>query len=145
MKKTYIPAFIALLIIAIGCDTIKNLPTNTSGGLFSLNGNWQLTTTNDNNTLSGSIVTVFPGVADGTVKSLSNNSLCFRERDVLWKGISNTASGSFSMNNLVNACNNQTVYKTAVITVLTTDEIRVTSQNSQGNELIQTWKRLSGK
>jgi hypothetical protein len=49
------------------------------------------------------------------------------------------------MNNLVNACNNQTVYKTAVITVLTTDEIRVTSQNSQGKELIQTWKRLSGK
>ncbi len=142
MKRTYL---IALLFTAIGCDTIKNLPTNTSGGLFSLNGNWQLSATSDNNSLMGSIVTVFPGIVDGTVKSLSNNSVCLRERDILWKGVKSTASGSFSMSNLVDACNNQTVYKAASITVLTSDEIRITGQNVQGKELIQTWKRIAGK
>ena len=143
--RTNFLALVTLILFFVGCDELKKLPTNTSGGIFSLNGSWQLASTNDNNSLSGSVVTVFPGIADGSVKSLSNNNLCLRQNDILWKGVKSTGSGAFSLNNLVDACNNQTLYKTATITVLTNEEIRITGQNSQGKELIQTWKRISSK
>ena len=143
--KRIIFTLISAALFFVGCDELKKLPTNTSGGIFSLNGSWQLASTNDNNSLSGSVVTVFPGIADGSVKSLSNNNLCLRQNDILWKGVKSTGSGAFSLNNLVDACNNQTLYKTATITVLTNEEIRIAGQNSQGKELIQTWKRISSK
>lgn len=143
--KTIVPALIIIILFFVGCDELKKLPTNTSGGIFSLNGSWQLTGTNDNNTLAGSVVTVFPGIADGSVKSLNNNNLCLRQNDILWKGVKSTGSGVFSLSNLVDACNNQTIYKAATMTVLTNEEIRITGQNSQGKELIQNWKRLATK
>ena len=143
--KTIFLSLITVLFLFIGCDELKKLPTNTSGGIFSLNGSWQLTSTNDNNSLSGSVVTVFPGIADGSVKSLSNNNLCLRQNDILWKGVKSTGSGAFSFTNLVDACNSQVVYKAATITVLTNDEIRITGQNNQGKELIQSWKRIAAK
>jgi hypothetical protein len=90
-------------------------------------------------------VNVFPGIADGSVKSLSNNNLCLRQNDILWKGVKSTGSGAFSFTNLVDACNSQAVYKAATITVLTNDEIRITGQNNQGKELIQSWKRIAAK
>ena len=43
----------AAVTLFSACDTIKNLPTNTSGGLFSLNGNWKLASTTDNNAQVG--------------------------------------------------------------------------------------------
>ena len=143
--KAILLAITCLILVFVGCDELKKLPTNTSGGIFSLNGNWQLANTNDNNSLSGSVVTVFPGIADASLKSLNNNNLCLRQNDVLWKGVKNTGSGSFSLNNLGNACNGQTIYRAATITVLSNDEIRLNGQTSDGKELVQTWKRVVSK
>jgi hypothetical protein len=134
---------LAIVTIFAQCDTLKGLPTNTSGGLFSLNGNWQLTSSGDNRALEGTVVTVVPGIADATVKSISNNTYCIRERDVLWKGIKSLQGGTFSTDNLVNACRDSVLYKPATITVLTSDEIRLTGHTATSTELIQTWKRVS--
>lgn len=144
MKRSLLALGLAIVTIFTQCDTIKNLPTNTSGGLFSLNGNWQLVSTNDNRALEGSVITVVPGFADASVKTISNNTYCVRERDVLWKGIKSLQGGTFSTDNLVNACQGSALYKPATITVLTTDEIRLTGHTAASTELIQTWKRVSG-
>lgn len=144
MKRSLLALGLAIVTIFTQCDTIKNLPTNTSGGLFSLNGNWQLTTTNDNRALEGTVITVVPGFSDASVKTISNNTYCVRERDVLWKGIKSLQGGTFSTEALVNACQGSTLYKPATITVLTNDEIRLTGHTAASTELIQTWKRVSG-
>lgn len=144
MKRSLLALGLAIVTIFTQCDTIKNLPTNTSGGLFSLNGNWQLTTTNDNRALEGTVITIVPGFADASVKTISNNTYCVRERDVLWKGIKSLQGGTFSTEALVNACQGSPLYKPATITVLTNDEIRLTGHTTASTELIQTWKRVSG-
>lgn len=144
MKRSLLALGLAIVTIFTQCDTIKNLPTNTSGGLFSLNGNWQLTSSSDNRALEGTVITVVPGFSDASVKTISNNTYCVRERDVLWKGIKSLQGGTFSTESLVNACQGSTLYKPATITVLTTDEIRLTGHTAASTELIQTWKRVAG-
>lgn len=133
---------IAIVTIFTQCDTLKNLPTNTSGGLFTLNGSWQLATSNDNRAMEGTVVSVVPGVADATVRTLANNTYCARERDVLWRNLKNMQGGSFNLDNLVFACTGNPVYQQAILTVLTNDEIRITGRTNTGSELIQTWKRI---
>ncbi len=141
--KRYILFFsIAIVTIFTQCDTLKNLPTNTSGGVFSLNGSWQLATSNDNRAMEGTIVSVVPGVADATVRTLANNTYCARDRDVLWRNLKNLQGGSFSLDNLVSACTGNPVYQQGTLTVLTNDEIRITSRTNSGAELIQTWRRV---
>jgi hypothetical protein len=141
--KRYILFFsIAIVTIFTQCDTLKNLPTNTSGGVFSLNGSWQLATSNDNRAMEGTIVSVVPGVADATVRTLANNIYCARDRDVLWRNLKNLQGGSFSLDNLVSACTGNPVYQQGTLTVLTNDEIRITSRTNSGAELIQTWRRV---
>ena len=141
--KRYILFFsIAIVTIFTQCDTLKNLPTNTSGGVFSLNGSWQLATSNDNRAMEGTIVSVVPGVADATVRTLANNTYCVRERDVLWRNLKNLQGGSFSLDNLVSACTGNPIYEQATLTVLTNDEIKITSRTNTGIELVQTWRRV---
>ena len=141
--KRYILFFsIAMVTIFTQCDTLKNLPTNTSGGVFSLNGSWQLATSNDNRAMEGTIVSVVPGVADATVRTLANNTYCVRERDVLWRNLKNLQGGSFSLDNLVSACTGNPIYEQATLTVLTNDEIKITSRTNTGIELMQTWRRV---
>jgi hypothetical protein len=125
------------------CNTIKSIPTNTSGGLFSLNGNWQLITSSENRAMEGTIVTVVPGVNSATVRTLSNNTYCVRERDVLWRSITSLEGGAFTIDNLVNACEGNAIYRPATITVLTNDEVRVTGSNTYSAELVQTWRRVA--
>lgn len=144
MRRSLWALGLAIVTIFTQCDTIKNLPTNTSGGLFSLNGNWQLTSTNDNRAMEGTVITIVPGFADATIKSINNNTYCARERDVLWKGIKSMQGGTFTTESLVNACQGSPLYQPATITVLTNDEIRLTGHTSASTELIQTWKRVSG-
>jgi hypothetical protein len=143
MKRYILFLTAAILTIFAQCDTLKSLPTNTSGGLFSLNGTWQLVTTNDNRVLEGTTITIVPGVAEATVRTLANNTLCLRERDVIWRSIKSFEGGTFSTENLVNACNGTTFYKPATLTVLTNDQVRLTGSNSTSTELIQTWKRVT--
>ncbi|MFN2457378.1 MAG: hypothetical protein ABR502_04180 [Chitinophagaceae bacterium] len=141
MRKFLFIFFAAILTIFTQCDTLKNLPTNTSGGLFSLNGNWRLATSSDNRALEGTVVTVVPGIANAAVRTLNNNTYCLRDADILWRGVKAFEGGTFSMETLVNACGGTAVYKPATITVLTNDEIRVTGHTVTGAELIQTWRR----
>jgi hypothetical protein len=143
MKRYIFFLYATILTIFTQCDTIKNFPTNTSGGLFSLNGTWQLTTSSDNRALEGTTVTVVPGIAEASVKTLSNNTYCLRENDVIWKTLKSQEGGTFTTDLLVNACSGTTLYKPAIITVLTNDEIRLKGNTASGAELIQSWKRIA--
>jgi hypothetical protein len=143
MKRILFVLGVAIVTFFTQCDTIKNIPTNTSGGLFSLNGNWQLTSSSDNRAMEGSVVNVVPGFTDATIRTLNNNTYCIRERDVFWRGIKSGDAGMFSVESLVNACNGTTVYKQGTLTVLNNDEIRITTMSANNAELIQTWKRAA--
>lgn len=141
--KRIIGGYLLILFLAFAsCDTISNLPTNTSGGIFSLNGNWMLNSASDD-ALEGTVVTVFPAVSDATIRTLANNTKCLRERDVIWRGVKSSSGGGFTLENLVNACNNATVYRPATITIISNDEIRISGQNDAGLELNQTWRRVT--
>lgn len=143
MKRTFFVLGLAIVTIFTQCETLKGLPTNTSGGMFSLNGNWQLVSSNDNRALEGTVVSVVPGFKDGTVRTINNNTYCVRERDALWRNITVLQGGAFSFDNLVAACQGTVLYKPATLTVLTNDEVRVTGHNAASGELIQTWKRVA--
>src|SRR5260221_1984180 len=124
MKKNsgvFTDIFFMLLLLA-SCSVIKGLPTNTSAGIFSLNGNWKLTATNDNNALTGSSISVYPISGDGIITSLQNNTYCVRTNDVMWKNITSNNSGMFTISNLVNSCTSSLIYKPATVTVITNDE-----------------------
>jgi hypothetical protein len=143
MKPYIFFLYATILTIFTQCDTFRNFPTNTSGGLFSLNGTWQLTATTDNRALEGTTVTVVPGIAEGTIKTLSNNNYCLRENDVIWKTVKSVEGGTFTTDYLVNACSGSTLYKPATITAITNDEIRIKGSTATDIELIQTWKRVT--
>lgn len=136
---------VAIVTIFTQCDTLKSIPTNTSGGLFSLNGNWQLITTSDNKAMEGTVVQVVPGFANGTARTLNNNTYCLREKDVAWRTIKSVGSGTFTIETLVNACEGNPLYKPATLTVLTNEEIRITGSNAASAELVQTWRRVANQ
>lgn len=134
---------IALIAVFSACDTIKNLPTNTSGGLFSLNGSWKLLTTTDNNAQVRTVVTITPGLASAFVKSFENNNYCYRAGDEAWKSLSSRPTGGFTIQYLASACNATLVYKAGEITVLSNDQIRITSKTNTDINLIQEWARVT--
>ena len=125
------------------CDVIKGLPTNTSGGLFSLNGNWRMESSDDNNALAGTSITVYPIAGNGTITIIQNNTYCVRENDVLWKNITSNSNGAFTISNLVNSCSSTLTYKPATITVITNDEVRLSGTRANGTGLVQTWRRVA--
>lgn len=144
MKKIILLSlFAACLAIFSSCDTIKNLPTNTSGGIFSLNGNWKLVSTTDNNAQTGTIVTVSPAIASGFVKSMENNSYCYRTTDEAWKSLSSKTGGGFTINHLASACNGSMVYKSGEITVLTNSQVRINTKTVTDATLVQEWARVT--
>jgi hypothetical protein len=145
MKRTLFLLSAAIVTIFTQCDTLKNLPTNTSGGLFSLNGSWQLTTTTDGNAMQGTVVQVIPGFSDAASKTLNNNTYCLREGDVMWRSVKNTGSGVFTLENLVNACDGNVLYKAATLTVLSNDEITIKGASKTSTEMVQTWKRVTNQ
>ena len=146
MKKLLIGFTVASfsLFTLAGCDVLKSIPTNTTGGVFSLNGSWKMESSSDHNALAGTIVTVYPISGSGSITSLQNNTYCVRENDVLWKGITSN-NGNFTITNLVNSCNSTIIYKSATLTVITNDEVRLSGTTSTGTELLQTWKRIATK
>jgi hypothetical protein len=135
----------ALIFLFAHCKTTKNVPTNTSSTgktVFSLNGNWQLASSSDNKALEGTVLRVIPGITDATINTLGNNTYCFKEMDVVWKGLKNNNNGVFSFDNLVNSCNGAPVYKAATLTVVNNDEVRLQTRTAAGAELTQVWKRV---
>ena len=143
MKKITLLMLAGTVILFSACETIKNLPTNTSGGLFSLNGNWKLLSTTDNNAQVGTIVTVAPAIASAFVKTFENNSYCYRISDEAWRSLSSRPSGGFTIQSLASACNGTAVYKAGEITVLTNDRIRVTTKTGNDGNLGQEWVRVT--
>lgn len=132
-----------IIIFLSACDTIKNLPTNTSGGLFSLNGNWKLSSTTDNNAQVGTVVSVAPAIANAYVKTFENNSYCYRAGDEAWKSLSSRPNGGFTIQSLASACNGTSVYKAGEITILTNDQVRVSTKTSTDAVLTQEWVRVA--
>lgn len=143
MKRAASFVLAAIVTIFTQCNTLQNIPTNTSGGVFSLNGTWSLATSTDNGALIGTVVQVFPGITTGTVRSIGNNNYCVRERDALWRNLAARDGGVFNLESLVNACNEAPVYKAALLNVVNNDEIRITTQTVNSNELVQVWKRTA--
>ncbi len=142
MKKITFLILATMAILFSACDTIKNLPTNTSGGLFSLNGNWKLSSTTDNNAQVGTVVTIAPAIASAFVKTFENNSYCYRTSDEAWKSVSSRPNGGFTIQSLSSACNGTAIYKTGEITVLTNDQIRITTKTITDANLVQEWSRV---
>lgn len=143
MKKITILMLSGIIIFLSACDTIKNLPTNTSGGLFSLNGNWKLSSTTDNNAQVGTVVSVAPAIANAYVKTFENNSYCYRAGDEAWKSLSSRPNGGFTIQSLASACNGTSVYKAGEITILTNDQVRVSTKTSTDAVLTQEWVRVA--
>lgn len=136
---------LGLLIISssiVGCDVINSIPTNTTGGVFSLNGTWSLNSSTDNNAMAGSTVSVLPIAGSGSFKAVQNNTYCARENDDAWRAIKKNGSGGFTVSALVNACQGQTVYKDGTITVINNDQVTLTTRTAGGTELIQDWRRV---
>jgi hypothetical protein len=144
MKRVHLLA--CLIIIAAftitSCDTLKSIPTNTTGGLFSLNGTWRLTSTTDANAMVGTTIAVYPVVGNASAKTIENNTYCIRENDAVWKSVKGNGAGGFTISALVSACNGTTVYKEATIAVATTDKITVSTRTATNTELVQAWERV---
>ncbi len=132
-----------IITLFSACETIKNLPTNTSGGIFSLNGSWKLTSTTDNNAQVGTVVTVTPAIASAFVKTFENNSYCYRTSDEAWKSLSSRPNGGFTIQSLASACNGTSLYKTGEITVLSNDLVRVNTKTAADIGLVQEWTRVT--
>ncbi len=130
------------LITLFSCDTIKKT-SNSTGTVFSLNGEWELTSNSDNS-LIGSSVQVYPFVPDAKFKNLLNNTQCFRETDIKWKNIATDNNGGFTINNLQSSCTGGSAqYLPAAIIVVNTNEIKINGRNGTGENISQTWKRIS--
>ena len=144
MKKIFILG-ISLYCAGLftSCETLNKFPTNTSGGIFSLNGNWKLTSTTDNNAEMGTIVTVTPAIASAYVKTLANNNYCYRVNDDAWKSITSLPAGGFNIGYLAGACNGTTIYKDGQITVLTNSQIRINTKTIGDVNLVQEWTRVT--
>ncbi len=143
MKRYLLILNLAIVTLFTQCETLQKLPTNTSGGLFSLNGNWQLASSSDNKALEGTVVTVVPGYSSGTARTLANNTYCLREGDVVWKNLKSMQGGMFSLQSIINSCNGSLAYTDGTITVLTNEEIRITSKSATNTDVIQTWRRVA--
>ena len=137
--------YFSILVIAItlfSCEAIKN-GSNTTGGLFSLNGQWELISNSPENTLIGSKLYVAPVISEGRFTVLLNNTQCFRENDVKWKNITPEGNGGFSLNNLLSNCNAGALnYQPATIYVLNNNEIRLNGKNVAGTGNVQVWRRI---
>ncbi len=132
------------VILLFSCDTLKKT-SNSTGTVFSLNGEWELTA-NSENSLIGSSVVVFPFIPEAKFKKLVNNTQCFRETDMKWKNIATDNNGGFTLNNLLSACTGGTPqYLPAALLVVSANEIKVNGKNAVGQNTSQTWKRISAR
>ena len=142
MKSLKLFTFVALLIALCSCEIFKN-SSNSTGSVFSLNGQWELVSSTPDNTLTGSRVTVAAFIPEGKFTFLQNNSQCYRDNDIKWKNIASDKSGGFMINNLLSTCSGGTLnYQPATIYVMNTNQIRITGRNINNQDNVQVWKRV---
>jgi hypothetical protein len=144
MKKllTSITFLLIATLFITSCDTLKTVSTNTTGGIFSLNGTWKLTSSTDNNAMAGTTIVVYPVVGNASVTAVANNTYCVREGDAIWKTIKSNGSGGFTLSNIVTACNGSATYKDGTVSVVNNDKVTVTTRTASNVELIQAWERV---
>ena len=143
MRLNKLAGLLLILIIFISCDTLKKT-SNTTGGVFSLNGQWELSSNTPENTLVGSRVTVAPFISEGRFTVIANNTQCYRDNDLKWKNIATNNNGGFLLSNLLSSCNTGSLnYQPAVLTVVNTNEVRVTGRNINGQDNTQIWRRVT--
>ncbi len=135
-------AMILVTLMTASCETLQNLPTNTTGNVFSLNGQWQMTSTTDNNAMVGTVIQVYPVVGNATVKTGANNTYCVRSNDELWRTVKSNGAGGFTISSLSSACNGSVTYNNGTISVVNNDEIVATSRTAGNSELVQRWVRV---
>ncbi|WP_207492772.1 hypothetical protein [Aridibaculum aurantiacum] len=133
---------LTLALVTTGCETLQNLPTNTTGSVFSLNGQWRLTSTTDNNAMVGTVLQVYPVVGNATVKSIENNTYCVRANDEIWRSVKRNEAGGFTISSLASACNGTVTYNDGTISVVNNDEIIVSTRTAGNSELVQRWARV---
>lgn len=143
MKPFKLFTFLFLIISLISCETLKNA-SNSTGNVFSLNGQWELESSTPENTLIGSRVTVTPFISEGKITLLKNNTQCYRENDLKWKNISSDKNGGFTINNLLSNCAGGNLnYQPAAMFVMNSNQIRVTGRNLNNQDNVQVWKRVT--
>ena len=144
MKTLKLFSLIAIVISFASCDAVRQATNTTGTAVFSLNGKWQLTNNNPENTLLNSVVSVTLFSAEGKLTYLANNTQCFRENDIKWKNIKSDKAGGYTLNNLLSNCSSGALnYQPATITVISNNEIRVNGKNAAGQDNTQTWSRIN--
>lgn len=142
MKSIKLFALLGIILAFTSCEAVKQATNTTTGAVFSLNGQWQLSSNSPENTLLNSIVTVSP-FSDGRLTYVSNNTQCYRENDVKWKNIKSDNAGGYTINNLISNCSSGSLnYEPAVISVVNNSEIRITGRNAAGQNNTQSWIRV---
>lgn len=143
MKTIKLFSFLAIIIALTSCDAVRQATNTTSTAVFSLNGKWQLTNNNPENTLLNSVVTVTLFSSQAKLTYVSNNTQCYREDDIKWKNIKSDKTGGFAIDNLLSNCSSGALnYQPATIAVVSNDEIRITGKNVAGQDNTQTWTRI---
>lgn len=144
MKALKLFSLLAIIIAFASCDTIRQATNTTGGAVFSLNGKWQLTNNNPENSLLNSVVSVSLFSSEGKLTFLGNNNQCYRENDIKWKNIKSDKAGGYTIDNLLSNCNSGALnYQPATITVISNTEIRVNGKNAAGQDNTQTWTRIN--
>ena len=144
MKALKLFSLLAIIIAFASCDTIRQATNTTGGAVFSLNGKWQLTNNNPENSLLNSVVSVSLFSSEGKLTFLANNNQCYRENDIKWKNIKSDKAGGYTIDNLLSNCNSGALnYQPATITVISNTEIRVNGKNAAGQDNTQTWTRIN--
>ena len=144
MKTFKLFSLLALVFALASCDAVRQATNTTGGAVFSLNGKWQLTSNSPENTLLNSVVSVSLFSSEGKLTYLGNNTQCYRENDIKWKGIKSDKAGGYTIDNLLSNCNSGALnYQPANITVISNSEIRVNGKNAAGQDNSQTWSRIN--
>ena len=142
MKPVRLLLLTGLIIAFTSCELFKNT-SNSTGAVFSLNGQWELMSNTPENTLIGSRVNVVPFIPEAKFTLLKNNTQCYRDNDIKWKNIASDKNGGFTINNLLSTCAGGTLnYQPAAIRVINTNEIRLNGRNVNNVDNEQVWKRV---
>ncbi len=143
MKALKLFSLLAVVIALASCAAVRQATNTTGTAVFSLNGKWQLTNNNPENTLLNSVVTITLFSSQAKLTSVTNNTQCYRENDVKWKNIKSDNTGGFTIDNLLSNCTSGTLnYQPATIAVVKNDEIRITGKNVAGQDNTQIWTRI---
>ena len=143
MKTLKLFSLLCFLFALASCDAVRQATNTTGGAVFSLNGKWQLSNNNPENTLLNSIVTVSLFSSEGKFTYIGNNTQCYRENDIKWKNIKSDKVGGYVIDNLLSNCNSGALnYQPANIVVITNNEIKVNGKNVVGQNNTQTWTRI---